>query len=62
VAPERLLSLEEELIESDWWLQICVRSSKNFCKVFITQGRKLRRIKTTIRGTRRDSSQESKGD
>jgi hypothetical protein len=27
-----------------------MQSSKKFCKVFIMQGRKFRRIKTTIRG------------
>jgi hypothetical protein len=39
-----------------------MQSSKKFCKVFIMQGRKLRRIKTTIRGTRKGSSQENRGD
>jgi hypothetical protein len=39
-----------------------MRSSKNFCKVFIMQGRKLRRIKTTIRDARKGRSQESRGD
>jgi hypothetical protein len=39
-----------------------MRSSKKFCKVFIMKERKLRRIKTTIRGTRKGSSQESRGD
>jgi hypothetical protein len=39
-----------------------MQSSKNFCKVFIMQGRKFRRIKTTIRGARKGSSQENRGD
>jgi hypothetical protein len=39
-----------------------MQSSKKFCKDFIMQGRKLRRIKTTIRGARKGSSQESRGD
>jgi hypothetical protein len=39
-----------------------MRSSKKFCKVFIMQGRKLRRVKTTIRGARKGKSQESRGD
>jgi hypothetical protein len=39
-----------------------MQSSKKFCKVFIMQGRKLKRIKTTIRGARKGSSQESRRD
>jgi hypothetical protein len=30
-----------------------MQSSKKFCKVFIMQERKLRRVKTTIRGARK---------
>jgi hypothetical protein len=39
-----------------------MQSSKKFCKVFIMQGRELRRIKTTIRSARKGKSQESRGD
>jgi hypothetical protein len=59
VVPERLISLEGELIES---LAEDMRSSTKFCKVFIMQGRKLRKIKTTIMGARKGNSQESRGD
>jgi hypothetical protein len=39
-----------------------MQSSKKFCKVYTMQGRKLRRIKTTIRGTRKGSSQKNRRD
>jgi hypothetical protein len=53
--------LEEELIES-LVVAADMQSSKKFCKVFIRQGRTLRRVKTTVRGAKKCKSQESRGD